>query len=196
MDEPASIASDFLFLDTLFAYQPEILSRDQSDLLVESYVLHVDPFIRLSHKPRMLLELNQFRRGILPDGQEFESELSVIYALGLIPLTAEECILHLGTDKSTLMKSFKHAASHGLARLNMAASHKIRNLRTFLLYIVSCDTLEVSSYDEQILIPIRHFSSGLAKWLKPVAYLVLPFALLKDWASIGMDIYISSLHGE
>lgn len=143
LDEPASTASDFLFLDPSFTYQSELLSQSQSDFLVQSYVLYVDPFIRLSHKPRLLFELNHFRRGILPDREEFKRELSVVYALGLIPLSAVDCMLQFGVEKSMLMKNFKDAASRGLARLNVAASHKIRNLRTFLLYIVSCTTLEI-----------------------------------------------------
>jgi hypothetical protein len=139
LGEPASTASDFLFLEPSFSasYHPELLSQPQSDFLVHSYVLHVDPFIRLSHKPRLLLDLNHFRRGILLDGQDCECELFVIYALGIIPLTADECMLQMGAEKPTLMRTFKDAASRGLVRLNVASSHKIRNLRTFLLYIVN-----------------------------------------------------------
>jgi hypothetical protein len=145
LGEPASTASDFLFLEPSFSasYHPELLSQSQSDFLAHNYVLYVDPFIRLSHKPRLLLELNHFRRGILPDGQDFECELFVIYALGLIPVTADECMLQMGGEKSTLMRTFKDAAGRGLVRLNVASSHKIRNLRSFLLYIVNMisDTL-------------------------------------------------------
>lgn len=119
--------------------------------MIQSYVLHVDPFIRLSHKPRLLFELNHFRRGILPDRDEFESERSVIHALGLVPLSVVDCMLQFGVEKLVLMKTFKDAASRGLARLNVAASHKIRNLRTFLLYIVSCSRSEIASYAKQQL---------------------------------------------
>ncbi|RDI82775.1 hypothetical protein Vi05172_g7203 [Venturia inaequalis] len=135
LDEPASTASDFLFSNPSFTFEPDFLSPSQSDFLVQSYVLYVDPFIRVSHKPSLLFELNHFRRGILPDRKEFGSELSVIHALGLVPLPADDCMLQFGVEKSLLMKNFKDAANRGLAQLNVAASHKIRNLRTFLLYI-------------------------------------------------------------
>lgn len=63
LDEPASTATDFLFLNPSFTYQSELLSQSQGDFLVQSYVLYVDPFIRLSHKPRLLFELNRFAEG-------------------------------------------------------------------------------------------------------------------------------------
>lgn len=114
-----------------------LLSRLQSDVLVQSYLQYVDPFVRVLHKPRLLYELNHYRRGIFLDADLFECQLYVIYALALIPMTTDECLLKLGVEKSMLMEIFKHAVGARLAQLNIPSSHKIRNLQTFILYLVS-----------------------------------------------------------
>jgi hypothetical protein len=89
------------------------------------------------HKPRLLFDLKHFRGGTLEDPDNFESHLAVIYALALIPMTEDECLLELGQVKSSLMDSFKEAAQRGLGRLNVATTHKILSLQTLVLYVVS-----------------------------------------------------------
>ncbi|KAF2498521.1 hypothetical protein BU16DRAFT_524625 [Lophium mytilinum] len=135
-EEPPS-AFDVLFPETIsppLCYQFS-LSQANSDLLVRSFVQNVDPFLRILHKPRLLLELNHLRRGILRDGNQLESQLQVIHALGAIPMTEDECIIHFGVEKSALMSNLRNAAERGLSRLNITSTHKIRNLQTLLLYI-------------------------------------------------------------
>ncbi|KAF2805983.1 uncharacterized protein BDZ99DRAFT_479992 [Mytilinidion resinicola] len=137
LEEEQPSALNFLFPETIptSLYEQTPISQVHSDLLVRSFIQNVDPFLRILHKPRLLLELNYVRRGILRDGDDFECQLHVIYALGTIPMTDDECIFQFGVEKSILMSNLKAAAERALSRLNITSSHKIRSLQTLLLYI-------------------------------------------------------------
>jgi hypothetical protein len=117
-------------------YQPISPPKEQSDVFLRVFSENVSPFVRVLHGPRLTFEVNDFRKGKLPDAHIFECQLFVLFALAIITLKPEECIAEFGQEKSVLIKSFKHAAEHGLAHLQIASTHKIRTLQVYLLYIV------------------------------------------------------------
>jgi hypothetical protein len=116
---------------------------------MHSFLDHVAPFARVLHKPRLLFELNHYRRGILQDCKEFKAQLAVVNALALLPLSPEECFFHFGAGKQNLMQNLKDEAARGLGRMQIMTSHRIRTLQSLILYIVSSkspeDTITISS---------------------------------------------------
>lgn len=132
------------------------LSQTQHDYLVQCFQDYVDPFIRILHKPRIVHELNQYRRGTLENSSDFECHMDAIYALALIPLTDDDCQFQLGAEKPALMRVFKDRVESGLRKLKVASSTKMRDLQTFLLYIVSIDTKMLhhnSKWDIELTLP-------------------------------------------
>lgn len=112
------------------------LSPVKSHHLVEVYIANVDQSVRVLHVPTLRRQVNHFWRGILPDFRSFEPQLAIVYCLGLLSLPAGECQTLFGEARQSLMSKFRTQTEQGLAALELATTHKIASLQTFVLYIV------------------------------------------------------------
>lgn len=122
-----------------------MVSPAQSEYLVQTYISSVDQSVRVLHKPTLLKQVNFLWRGVLPDFQDFECQLAVIYCLALLSLSPEDCETHLGQSREVLIERFHAQAERGIAVLSIATTHKLASLQTFVLYMVSLKGLLVGS---------------------------------------------------
>lgn len=147
--EASSNSSLFLSREVSSTLPPISLmvSPAQSEYLIRAYISHVDQSVRVLHKPTLLKQVNFLWRGVLPDFQEFECQLIVIYCLALLSLSSEDCEEHLGQSREALAERLRAQAERGIATLSVATTHKLASLQTFVLYIVS---VEYAAETEQI----------------------------------------------
>lgn len=113
------------------------LSQAGSDYLMQAFMKNVDQFVRVLHKPTVLKQLNHFRRGILPECDGFQGQLSAIYSLAALSISEDDSMMNFGVERATLLQQFRADVERSLAHLNITTTHKISTLQTFLLHIVS-----------------------------------------------------------
>ncbi len=140
-DESSSPSGQDIFLSSGSTIENRLLDRlyltdEASELLAKGFVAHIDPIIRLIHVPSFLLSLNQFRRSVAPNSEQFEVELYALYGLGSLSLS-EQDFVKIGIARADLLASCKRYVERGLARLKVTITHETSVLRTLLHFIVS-----------------------------------------------------------
>lgn len=129
------------------------ISRKMSDFLVDQFLSNVDPFIRLFHKPRFKLELDQFYRqeeSFASHRGDFESLLLSIYALSAHSLHEEDILVYFGEPKDVMVDRYMAATQKALEKINILSTHSLTALMAFALYITllsetNCSNLEWTS---------------------------------------------------
>ena len=112
-------------------------TRVQADLLCTIYFRNVDPFVKLVHKPRFILDLEQFWQGLLDHSARFEALLFAIYGLAIMSISHEYINTHFsGETRLNLLSRFQMATEVALTRSNFLRSHSLVTLQAFLLYLV------------------------------------------------------------
>jgi hypothetical protein len=140
-EEPKSQGDTFLFpyirdqSRPAFAHPP----ISESEFLLRTYIEKVDPFVKILHKPSLQMELNHFRRGVLPNEVEFECRLFAVYSLALLPMCSTLVEYRLHESKKVLLSRYRSYVEHGLSQLNLTTTQSLSTLQTYLLYIVSHD---------------------------------------------------------
>ncbi|OCT50974.1 hypothetical protein CLCR_08109 [Cladophialophora carrionii] len=137
-EEPKAYGDTFLFPyireETCRPAVVDLPTRE-SDFLVQTFVEKVDPFVKILHKPTLLLELNHFRRGILANSAEFQVRLFAVYALALLPLCSTMVEYRFHELKKVLLSRYRSHVEQGLSQLNLTTTQSVSTLQTFLLYI-------------------------------------------------------------
>lgn len=142
-EEPKATENSLLFPNIQCQWSPPRAHPPilESDFLVQTFIENVDPFVRIVHKPTLLLGLNHFRRGVVANPTEFETSLFAIYSLALLPLSPTLVEYRLHESKKDLISRYRANAEHGLSRMNLTTTQSLATLQTFLLYIVSRERL-------------------------------------------------------
>ncbi|RFU78375.1 hypothetical protein TARUN_3897 [Trichoderma arundinaceum] len=139
LDDEKNSPGQHLSLPGTVILQPDAWDRpyvteETSDFLVRAFINYVDPFIRLIHVPKLLLDLNHFRRKVLRNPELLEIELYAIYGLATLSLTAQE-VVELGLDKSAFVARCKRYVENGLTWLKVTTTHDVCGLRILLHFI-------------------------------------------------------------
>ena len=83
---------------------------------MHSFCANVDQYVRILHKPTILIQLNHLRRGILVEADDFVCQLSAVYNLSLLSLSDEDCMRTVGELREALLMRFKSDVEKGLGR--------------------------------------------------------------------------------
>lgn len=114
------------------------ISRKMSDFLVDQFLSNVDPFIRLFHKPRFKLDLDQFYRqeeSFASQRGDFETLLFSVYAFSAHSLHEEDTLVYFGESKDVIVDRFMVATQKALEKINILSTHSLTALTAFALYI-------------------------------------------------------------
>ena len=119
------------------------LSPVSADYLTHAYLQNVDQFVRVLHKPTILKQRNQLRRGVLSEPHEFQCQLSAIHSLAALSISDEDSIARIGMPRDVLVHQLRLDTERALVTLNVTTTHKLSTLQTFLLHIVRLYTLPI-----------------------------------------------------
>jgi hypothetical protein len=111
-------------------------SPQGGNFLIDIFIEKVDPFVRILHKPTLLLQVNHFRRGILSGPEKFECLLFTVYSLALLAVDPQKCLDYLEEDRDTLLARYRQCVEHRLNDLRISTTHKLPSLQAYLLHIV------------------------------------------------------------
>lgn len=121
-----------------------------SDFLIDQFLSNVDPFIRLFHKPRFKLDLDQFYRqeeSFASQRADFETLLFSIYAFSAHSLHEEDVLLYFGESKDVIIGRFIVATQNGLDKINILSTHSLTALTAFALYVTLLSEIDSSSLE-------------------------------------------------
>ncbi|EED17483.1 conserved hypothetical protein [Talaromyces stipitatus ATCC 10500] len=127
-----------------------ITPRKVSDFLINHYLKNVDPFIRLFHKPRFRLDLDQFYRqeeSFVSQRGEFETLLSSIYAFSVHSLHEEDVLVYFAESKEIVINRYITTTRRGLERISILSTHSLTALTTFALYITLLSEIDISGLE-------------------------------------------------
>ncbi|KIW91904.1 uncharacterized protein Z519_07874 [Cladophialophora bantiana CBS 173.52] len=122
--EPKSQRDAFFFPYTGGQSQPAFAHPpiSESDFLIQMFLDKVDPFVKILHKPTLLLELNHFRRGVSANPTEFGCRLFVVYSLALLSMCSTLVEFRLHESKEVLLSRYRSYAEHSLSRMDLTTS--------------------------------------------------------------------------
>ena len=118
------------------------LSPVSANFLMHAYISNVDQFIRVIHKPTLLKQRNQLRRGVLSESHEFQCQLSTIYSLASLSISDDDSIARIGMPRDVLLHRLRLDTELALTTLNVTTTHKLSTLQTLILHIVRFYTMQ------------------------------------------------------
>ncbi|CRG86515.1 putative transcriptional regulatory protein C139,03 [Talaromyces islandicus] len=125
-------------------------SRKGSDFLIDHFLSNIDPFIRLFHKPRFRLDLDQFYRqevSFVSQRGDFETLLFSIFAFSVHSLHEEDTIAYFGETKDVMVGRFIVATQKGLEKINILSTHSLTALTAFALHITLLSEIDSSDLE-------------------------------------------------
>jgi hypothetical protein len=126
------------------------ISRKMSDFLIDQFLSNVDPFIRLFHKPRFKLDLEQYYRqeeSFASHRGVFETLLFSIYALSAYSLHDRDILVYFGEPKDIIVGQFVAVTQKALERINILSTHSLTALTAFSLYITLLSEIDSSNLE-------------------------------------------------
>jgi hypothetical protein len=110
---------------------------DQIMILWRIFVEHVDPVIRMLHKPTAQKSIVEAKDSIAEMSKPFEALMFSIYFASVTSMTEEECQIRLGENKDVLLIRYRFAVQQSFARAGFLSTHSIVMLQALIIYLVS-----------------------------------------------------------
>ncbi|KAE9379893.1 hypothetical protein N431DRAFT_476947 [Stipitochalara longipes BDJ] len=100
------------------------------------FVEHVDPIIRLVHKPTLLNKITEVKSDFTRTNKPFEALMFSIYFSCVTSMTEEECHTHLGENKDVLLIRYRFALQQSFARAGFLSTHNLVTLQALIIYLI------------------------------------------------------------
>jgi Fungal specific transcription factor domain/Fungal Zn(2)-Cys(6) binuclear cluster domain len=152
---PPSSESTFPFVPTAFPDQTSLPSSPQFNPLLELFLEITEPFIRMSHVPKLRQDLQNHQQGI--SSKEFEALLRCIHAVTIVTLPASFVLDLFGTPRNDLTQALLRLAEKALQKADFLMSIDLTVLQAILYYITTLfECLEGVKASAMIGIALRH----------------------------------------
>lgn len=114
-------------------------TRSQIGSLYSSFMMNVDPVVKILHGPSLRLYLVEGTRNLEcsygPKG--LEALTFAIYYATTTSLTPEECLQQYGEEKAVLLARFRSSTEIALAGADFVNTEEVSILQALVLYLVS-----------------------------------------------------------
>ena len=100
------------------------------------YKSHVDPVVRLLHKPtaeKLFLQASKDQSSL---SKSAEPMVFAVYMAAVTALNEEECESRLGISKQTGLRRYRYATEQALSRAGFLSTHEFIVLQAFTLFLV------------------------------------------------------------
>ncbi|KZF25353.1 hypothetical protein L228DRAFT_236458 [Xylona heveae TC161] len=113
------------------------LSQDVQSLLCGIYLRHVDPILKILHRPSLCRFMRNGERYLDYTERHPSSEAlrSAVCYVAIISMTEEQCISLLKAEKNILADEYRKACEAALERAGLIITKDITVLQSFVLYL-------------------------------------------------------------
>lgn len=118
----------------LVAFHP---TPDRILFLWQIFVDQVDPVIRMLHKPTMQALVIKAKDHVIEMSKPNEALLFAIYFASITSMNEKQCRDAFQEGKVSLLRRYRFAVEHGLARAEFLSSHNLVTLQALVIFLVT-----------------------------------------------------------